>query len=97
LTQIEAHNVFHVMRVGEHVDRLNGCDLVFGVEQSQIAGLCGRIAADIDDASWFGPQYDVDHIGVHSGAGRIHYHHVGTPVLGDEGVGEHIFHVAGEE
>ena len=32
---------------------------------------------------------------MHAGARRIYYHHVGAAVLGNEVIGEHIFHIAG--
>ena len=81
----------------EHVHRLNGSHFVFDVEKRQIPCLSGRVAADVDNAARLGAQYHVDHITMHACTRRIHYHDVGSSVLGYKTVGKHIFHVAGEE
>lgn len=83
--------------VGEHVDRLHFLHAVETVHEGEVARLCRRVAADVDDAFRAGVENHVDHVFVHSCAWRVDDHHVGTSVLGDESVGEHVLHVAGKE
>ena len=73
-----------MLGVGEHVDGLHGGDAVFAVEQRQVARLRGRIATYIHYSFRFGGENHVDYIGVHAGAWRVDYHHVGTAVTLDE-------------
>ena len=83
--------------VGEHVDGLDGCDAVVGIEVVQVAGLGGGIARDVDDATGSGIENRLDDIGVHAGTGRIGDDDVRASVLGDKLVGEYVLHIAGIE
>jgi len=42
---LEQHQIFHMVRVREHIHRLNSGNLVHFVHPGQIAGLSSRIAA----------------------------------------------------
>lgn len=44
------HYVFNVVGVGEHVDRLHFLHAVEAVHEGEVARLCRRVAADVDDA-----------------------------------------------
>ena len=70
--------------VGEHVDGLHADNAVVGIHELQVAGLCGRIAADVDYALGSGFEYNINHIRMHTGAGRIGYYDIGPAVLCDE-------------
>ena len=50
LAALQEHNVLYVVRLREHIHGLDGRHAVVGVEERQVAGLRGRVAADIDDA-----------------------------------------------
>lgn len=86
-----------MLGMGEHVDGLHGHDGVFGVEEGEVAGLRGGVAAHVDDGFGLGAEDGVDHVGVHAGARRVDDHHVGLAVFGYEVVGENVLHVAGKE
>ena len=79
----EAHHVFHMVGVGEHVDRLHGCDLIKAVESGKVAGLSGRITAHIHDSFGSGVEYDFDYIVVHAGSRGVDNHNIRTPMCGD--------------
>ena len=81
----------------EHVHRLYGNDLIGDVEQLKVAGLCGRVARDIDDTAGTGIEDDVHHIRMHAGTRWVGDDDVGTAVPGDEVVREDLTHVAGKE
>ena len=83
-----------VMRVREHVDRLYGSHLVLAVEQLEVACLCGRVAAHVDDAFRLGSQNHVDYVIVHTSAGRVGDDDIRTSVLRNEVVGKDVLHVA---
>ena len=90
------HNL-DMLGVREHIDRLNGNDLVSLIKNGYVAGLCGRIAADVNNALGSGFEYNINHIRMHTGAGRIGYYDIGPAVLCDELLIEHILHVTGKE
>ena len=97
LPAVEAHDVLHMVGVGEHVDGLHGGDAVGRIEKGQIACLRCGVAADVDDTLGRGAQYDLDDAGVDTRTRRVEDHDVGVAVTGDEVVVEHILHVAGIE
>ena len=83
--------------VWEHVDRLHLADLVLHVEQLQVASLCGRIAADIDDALWGSIQDGLHHVGVHACSGWVGDDDIWSSMLCNEVVRQDILHVASIE
>ena len=83
--------------VGEHVDGLDSGDTVVHVQVVQVAGLGGRIARDVDNALGGSSEDGLYHVGVHAGTGWVGDDDVRTAVLGNEVVGEDVFHVAGKE
>ena len=83
--------------VREHVYRLNGLHFIFRIEQLQVARLRSRITADVYDAFGFGKQNDIHYILVHSGTGRVGDDDIGTAVLVDEVLCQHVFHISGKE
>ena len=93
----EFHDVFHVVRVGEHIDGLHRFDAVVGVEQRQVAGLRGGVAAHVDDPPGRGAQEDFDHRFIDARTRRIENHDIGTAVRGHERIVEHRLHVPGVE
>jgi hypothetical protein len=50
LAQCQQHDVLHMLRMREHVDGLYGGDAVLWVEEGQVAGLRGGVAAHVDNA-----------------------------------------------
>lgn len=94
------YQLYHILYMGgmrEHVYRLYLFDAVLGVEHSEVACLCGGIAAYVYYALRFGIEYHSYHIFVHAGARRVYNHYFRASVDFDKSVGEHIFHVAGKE
>ena len=91
--QYLSDHIFNMMGMGEHVNRLYLPYLIFDIKHRQIACLCRRITADIDNALRCGIQYHVYNILVHSGARRVDNHHIRMPVFLHKTVGKHIFHV----
>ena len=83
--------------VREHVYRLNGLHFIFRIEQLQVARLRSRITADVYDAFGFGKQNDIHYILVHTGTGRVCDDYVGAPMLIDEILRQHVFHISGKE
>lgn len=83
--------------VREHVYRLNGLHFIFRIEQLQVARLRSRITADVYDAFGLGKQNDIHYILVHSGTGRVGDDDIGTAVLVDEVLCQHVFHISGKE
>ena len=83
--------------VREHVYRLNGLHFIFRIEQLQVARLRSRITADVYDAFGCGKQNDIHYILVHSGTGRVGDDDIGTAVLVDEVLCQHVFHISGKE
>ena len=73
-----------MMGVWEHIDRLHALHTILRIEQRQVARLCSRIATHIDDAPGQGKQNGLDHIVVHTGAGRVGNNHIGAAMLGDK-------------
>lgn len=69
LPAVEAHDVLHMVCVGEHVDGLHGGDAVGRIEKGQIACLRCGVAADVDYALGCGAQYDLDDAGVDTARG----------------------------
>ena len=93
----EENDVLDVRGVGKHVDGLDGGNTVVGIEVVQVAGLCGRVARDVDDTLGGCPENGFYHIGMHAGTGRIGDDDIRTTMFGDEIVGKDILHVAGIE
>ena len=60
LPAVEAHDILHMVCVGEHVDGLHGGDAVGRIEKGQIACLRCGVAADVDYTLGCGAQYDLD-------------------------------------
>ena len=83
--------------VGKHIDRLDGGNVVVGVEVVQVAGLCGRITRYIDDALRSSAEDGFYHIGMHAGTRRVGDDDIGATMFGDELIGEDVFHIAREE
>ena len=83
--------------MGEHVDGLDAPDSVAGCKELEVAGLCGRVAADIDYFARGRGEELLNHLLVHAGTWRIGDHHVGSAVGGDEVGSEHLCHVASIE
>ena len=81
----------------EHVDGLHGCHAVVGIHIVQVTGLCGRIAADVDDALGGCIQNGFHHVRVHAGTRRVSDDDVRPSVLSNEVVGQDVLHVAGIE
>ena len=90
-------DIFYVLRVGKHIHRLHGGDLVFCTQDAQVAGLGGRIAADVHDPVGFRIEDDTGDVRMDAGPRRVQDDDVRVSVLRNEGRGEDIFHVAGEE
>ena len=87
-------NVFDMLGVREHVDRLDAGHPVFGNQKGEVAGLCGGVAADIYNFSWLHGEQLLDHFFVHAGAWRVGDDHVGLAVGDHEVGGEDLGHVA---
>ena len=83
--------------MGEHIHGLHFGNLVFLIEQGEVACLRGGVATDIDDASGFGEEDGLHYILVHAGAGRVGDDDIGATILRDEVLVENILHVACEE
>ena len=94
---LEQSDVLDVMGVREHVHGLDFHDTVFLVEHGNVTRLGGGVAAHIDQALGLGVEDDLDDVLVHACAGRVDNHDLGTAMLSDEAVGEHILHVPGIE
>ena len=84
-------------RMGEHVDGLYGSDTIVGIHQLQVTGLCGWVAADIDNTFWSCIEDGFHHVRVHTGAWGIGDDDVWATVLGNEVVGQDVLHVASIE
>ena len=72
------------MRMREHVYRLHLLDGIFHREQAQIACLCCRITAYINDTFRLGKEDRVDHIVMHTGTRWICDNNIRAAVLVDE-------------
>lgn len=97
LSQFQQTDVLNVLCVREHVDGLHRHHLVGRVKQLQVAGLCGGVAADVDNLLGADLQQLFPHLLGHARTGRVGDDDVGTAVAGDEVVGEHLGHVTGIE
>ena len=97
LTPFKKRHNLDMLGVREHIDRLNGNNLVSLIKNGYVAGLCGGIAADVDYALRSGLEYHINHIRMHSGAGRIGYYDIGPAVPCYKLLIEHILHVTGKE
>ena len=95
LSADEEDNVFHVGRMGEHIDGLDSGYTVVSVEIVEVTGLCGGVAGDIDDALGSCPEDGLHHIGVHTGTWRVSDDHIGTAMLSNEVISEDVLHVTG--
>ena len=90
-------NRLDVLRVREHVHGLHGGDFVFCAQEVQVAGLGGGIAADVHDPVGFRIEDDTGDVRMDAGPRRVQDDDVRVSVLRNEGRGEDVFHVAGEE
>ena len=88
---------YNVWSMREHVNRLHFHHLIFSVEHCQISCLGGWIATYIHNSLGLCIHNHAHYIFVHTSARWVDDHHVGTSVLFDESVGEHVLHVAGKE
>ena len=86
-----------MLRVREHIHRLDAFHFVSHVKQLQVSCLCCRIAADIDDALRVGKEDGVDDVLMHSGTWRVGNDGVGFAVLLDEVAVEDVFHITSKE
>jgi hypothetical protein len=86
-----------VLRVGEHVNGLNGNDLVGGVKKLQVTGLGGGVAAHIHNALWGGKEYGFDNIFMHAGARRVCDDDIGAAMLIYKLLVQNILHIASVE
>ena len=68
---LQKNDIFHMLSVREHVDRLHLHNFISRVEQLEVAGLSGRIAAYIHDAFGGGKQDGVNDILMHAGTWRV--------------------------
>ena len=78
----------------EHIYRLDGGDPIVGIEQGQVACLCGRVAADVNDTFRTCTENNADDILVHAGAWRIGDNDIRMAVPADEVFCQDVFHVA---
>jgi len=62
---------FDVAGLGEHIQGLEGGELVGLAQEGAVSGLGGRIATDIDDARGRKRQETVAGVGIEAGAGGI--------------------------
>ena len=83
--------------MGEHINGLHHSNTVLGVHHLEIACLGGGVTADVDNTQGIGTQNGCYNIGVHTCPGRVCDDDVRTSVLFNEGIAEHILHVAGKE
>ena len=86
-----------MLRVWEHIHRLDLGYTVGAVKHGEVARLGGGIATDIHDTLRLGAEDSGDHILVHTGTRRVGDDNIRAAVLMQESVVEHIFHVAGKE
>ena len=86
-----------MLRVREHIHRLDARDAIAGAEGFEVARLRGRVAANVHDSPCSCFQDGLDHVRVHSGAWRIDDDYVRLSVGCDKLVGEEVFHIAGKE
>ena len=86
-----------MLRVRKHVDRLHRHHFVSRVQQLQVTGLGGWVAADVDDFLGADLQQLLHYLLGHARTGRVGDDEVGATVALDEVVGEHLGHVASIE
>ena len=86
-----------MLGVREHIDRLDGGDLVLVGKKSQVTGLGSRVTADIDHTGRGGLKDYLGDIRMDAGARRIENDHIRLTVLIDEITAQDILHVSGEE
>ena len=70
--------------VRKHVDRLNGLNPVGHIKVLQVACLCGRIAAHVDNAFRGSSENGLYHIRVHTSPGRVGDDYIGAAMLRNE-------------
>ena len=97
LSQLKPDHILDMLRMGEHIHRLDRLHVILLMKQSQVTRLSGRIAAHIDYPLGSGIKYHLHHILMHTRTRRVHYHHIRTSMLGNEFGSEHILHVSGIE
>ena len=93
----QQHDVLHVRGVREHVDGLHLGYPVVGVQEGEVARLCGGVAAYVNDSLRARLEYYLYHIRMHACPWRVGDDDVGASVALYEGGGEDVLHVAGEE
>ena len=81
---LEKHDILHVRRMRKHVYRLYCHDLIVRIKKLEVAGLGGRVAADIDYALGSRTDDDIDDIGMHSGTRRVGDDDIRLAVLCDK-------------
>ena len=84
-----------MMCMRKHIDRTDFLDGVFHAQQTQIAGLRSRIAANVNDTFRLGEENSVDHIIMHTGTWWIGNNNIRTSVLVYEILRKDIFHITG--
>ena len=67
------------------------------MEEAEVASLCRRVTADIDDALRLGGEDDVDDVVVHTGSWGVGDDNIRLTVLCDKAFGQDVLHVPGKE
>ena len=86
-----------MMRMREHIYRLHGSNLILGIEQLEIAGLCSRVTAYVHNAARLCKEQHIDYIVMHSGTWRVGNDDIRTAMLVDEILRKDVLHIAGLE
>lgn len=84
-----------MMCMRKHIDRTDFLDGVFHAQQTQVAGLRSRIAANVNDTFRLGEENSIDHIIMHTGTWWIGNNNIWTSVLVYEILRKDIFHITG--
>ena len=89
--------IFNMWGVGEHVDGLNARNAVVLSENFEVASLCGRVAAHVNNA-FRGCIHDGFHdIRMHAGSWWVGNDDIRTAVVAYEVIGEDVLDVASIE
>ena len=91
---LQQHDVFYMVRMGEHVHGLYGGNAVSRAEPLDVPRLGGGIATYIDNAVGGGGENRLDHVGVHPGTGRVGDDDFRPAVPFNELRSQDIFHVS---
>lgn len=94
---MEEGYVFDVGGVGEHVDWLDGNDVVCLGEECDVAGLGAGVATDVHDARCTECKELLDNGFVHAAPGWVGDDDIWAAVGVDEVGDEDVFHVPGKE